>query len=427
MLESQKPCREAQSTEREQGLALHLHCHESLRGAVFHREDIRKVHQRLTFSVQKWGHKNFRDFQDEKTGMEPWCLPASIAPLTVADVDPMLVEEIIVRNLPQSEEHDNSLLNEKEVEYHTKKLSQDDNQSWRSLMLMAPHLHSGSPDTSDAKAKKPRVNRNLSRSEIGIHSPLVWVQSTDTYASFDYFPLQSNESDDCEMIAGWNNCVVPDNLRYKCPETGRGLDNSMILTMSHRVAIDNAYATLESFRNYNIFHYMLNICSLSWSLINLSIVGSLDTLQDHQRQAFKETKDDINVNMSLREVFEEGLEQEGHILNALALPCTTAYDSDPLQFVLSSHCRAFEHTSDMPEDIFEATYPVSATSFWLVATKGAISYMHCDCHGVGTVVEVVCGRKLWYIFQRCGSSPEDSMIDEYMGDWAPGFIPSPDE
>ncbi|KAK0473926.1 hypothetical protein IW261DRAFT_1569286 [Armillaria novae-zelandiae] len=81
----------------------------------------------------------------------------------------------------------------------------------------------------------------------------------------------------------------------------------------------------------------------------------------------------------------------------------------------------------MPADIFDTTYPVSATSFWLVATKGAISYMHCDCHGVGTVVEVLCGRKLWYIFRRHGSSANDSMIEEYMGDWAPGFIPSPDE
>ncbi|KAK0493735.1 hypothetical protein EDD18DRAFT_1356186 [Armillaria luteobubalina] len=43
------------------------------------------------------------------------------------------------------------------------------------------------------------------------------------------------------------------------------------------------------------------------------------------------------------------------------------------------------------------------------------------------VVEVLCGRKLWYIFQCHGSSADDSMIEEYMGDWAPGFIPSPDE
>ncbi|KAK0477751.1 hypothetical protein EDD18DRAFT_1365268 [Armillaria luteobubalina] len=86
--------------------------------------------------------------------------------------------------------------------------------------------------------------------------------------------------------------------------------------------------------------------------------------------------------MSLRELFEEGLEQEGHVLNALALPSMTLYDSNTLQFILSSHHQAFEHTSNMLADIFDTTYPVSATSFWLVATKGTISYMHCDCHGV---------------------------------------------
>ncbi|KAK0470698.1 hypothetical protein IW261DRAFT_1572984 [Armillaria novae-zelandiae] len=171
--------------------------------------------------------------------------------------------------------------------------------------------------------------------------------------------------------------------------------------MAHSVAMDNPSATLETFRNYNIYHYMWARHPLSWSLPNLSLVGNVDSLrevQDHQRRASKETKDNINVNMSLRELFEEGLEQEGRVLNALALPY-----------------------------ICDTTYPVSATSFWLVATKGTISYMHCDCHGVGTVVEVLCGRKLWYIFRRRGSSADDSMIEEYMGDWAPGFIPSPDE
>ncbi|KAK0466586.1 hypothetical protein IW261DRAFT_1426787 [Armillaria novae-zelandiae] len=90
--------------------------------------------------VQRWGHENFCDFLDEKTGKEPWRLPAATASLTMEDIDPMSVEEIIVGNLPQSQEHDNSLFNAKEVEYHTKKLTQDDNQSWQTLMLMAPHL-----------------------------------------------------------------------------------------------------------------------------------------------------------------------------------------------------------------------------------------------------------------------------------------------
>ncbi len=47
--------------------------------------------------------------------------------------------------------------------------------------------------------------------------------------------------------------------------------------------------------------------------------------------------------------------------------------------------------------------------------------------GVGTVVEVLCGRKLWYVFQhrRTVGNRQDSYIDEYMGDWAPGFYPGP--
>ncbi|KAK0474126.1 hypothetical protein IW261DRAFT_1569190 [Armillaria novae-zelandiae] len=208
--------------------------------------------------------------------------------------------------------------------------------------------------------------------------------------------------------------------------------------MAHSVAMDNPSTTVGNLPELQ--YIPLHAGPSSFELVTTKLISSRKLLTvferfkilfnhtpDHQRRASKETKDNINVNMSLRELFEEGLEQEGRVLNALALPCTTSYDSDPLQFILSSHCRAFEHTSDMPADIFDTTYPVSTTSFWLVATKGTISYMHCDCHGVGTVVEVLCGRKLWYIFQHRGSSADDSMIEEYMGDWAPGFIPSPDE
>ncbi len=62
----------------------------------------------------------------------------------------------------------------------------------------------------------------------------------------------------------------------------------------------------------------------------------------------------------------------------------------------------------------------------MVATKGTISYIHSDCLGVGTVVEVLCGWKLWYVFQRRRMvGRQNSYIDEYMGDWAPGFIPDP--
>ncbi|KAK0474615.1 hypothetical protein IW261DRAFT_1422904 [Armillaria novae-zelandiae] len=318
--------------------------------------------------VQRWGHENFCDFLDEKTGKEPWRLPAATAPLTMEDVDPMSVEEIIVGNLPQSQEHDNSLLNAKEVEYHTKKLTQDDNQSWNAVPVSAlsrKHRRSRSPEASDTKAKKTKVDHNLSRSEIGICSPLVWVQSTDTHASFDYFPLQSNEVDDREMITAWNDCVMLDNPRYRLPEMGKGMDNSMITTMAHSVAMDNPSMTLETFQNYNIYHYMRAHHPLSRSLPNLSLVGNVDSLrevQDHQRQASKEMKDNINVNMSLRELFEEGLEQEGHVLNALALPL--------------SYQATVEHLNTHPicRQIYliqRIQYPQQASGWWLPRAPSA--------------------------------------------------------
>ncbi|KAK0441500.1 uncharacterized protein EV420DRAFT_1485658 [Desarmillaria tabescens] len=55
----------------------------------------------------------------------------------------------------------------------------------------------------------------------------------------------------------------------------------------------------------------------------------------------------LHVSVSLREMYEEGLLEDGRILNALSLPCSTSY---------SGH-------------LYSPEYPVSVTSFWLVARK----------------------------------------------------------
>ncbi|KAK0456740.1 hypothetical protein EV421DRAFT_89832 [Armillaria borealis] len=208
-----------------------------------------------------------------------------------------------------------------------------------------------------------------------------------------------------------------------------GAEESMIATLSLRHAAKDPSGTLETFRSYNILLYATQTPSLTWSLQDLSQVGNIDQLrdvQDHQRRGSEDTMDDIHVQASLRDLYQEGLEENGRVLNALSLPCST-----PTTHPLQPHIRAFQQTSNLPDDIFKAQYPITATSFWLVATKGAISYLHPDCHGVGTVVEVLCGRKLWYVFQRrypkARGTRHDSRIDEYMRDWAPGFIPDADQ
>ncbi len=40
--------------------------------------------------------------------------------------------------------------------------------------------------------------------------------------------------------------------------------------------------------------------------------------------------DDINVQASLRDLYQEGLEENGRVLNALSLPCST-HTTHPLQ------------------------------------------------------------------------------------------------
>lgn len=43
----------------------------------------------------------------------------------------------------------------------------------------------------------------------------------------------------------------------------------------------------------------------------------------------------------------------------------------------------------------EASLPVSDFSFRIAATSGATSYPHVDYGGLGTVMEMLCGQKIW--------------------------------
>ncbi len=87
---------------------------------------------------------------------------------------------------------------------------------------------------------------------------------------------------------------------------------------------------------------------------------------------------------------------------------------------------AFNQTREMPEDIFERHYPKHATTFALASTAATFSYIHADGMGVGTVVQVLTGKKLWFMFRRCGATVPNGYIGEFFDDWQPGFIPDCD-
>ncbi|KAK0217452.1 hypothetical protein EDD85DRAFT_961858 [Armillaria nabsnona] len=296
---------------------------------------------------------------------------------------------------------------------------------------------------ADRMSKKAKVDRGLSHSPNPITSLLVWDLEKKEYWTFDYYPLISNETDDWYLLNGWNACIATDasgDPLYQLRATGKGTKESMIVILKQSIALRYPGATLKTFHHNNILLSDTKTLPLMWSLDSLTEIGNIDLVREVQAGS-EQMKEQIYVNISLCEMYEEGLLEEGRILNALSLPCNTSHSGHPLQLqvrlypmsaqkptvfrIISSHIQAFEQTSDLPTDIYTSGYPVLATSFWLVATKGAISYIHSDCFGVGTVVEVLCRQKLWCMFQRCRTvgNRQDSYINEYMGDWASGFIP----
>ncbi|PBK82636.1 hypothetical protein ARMGADRAFT_1090086 [Armillaria gallica] len=70
-------------------------------------------------------------------------------------------------------------------------------------------------------------------------------------------------------------------------------------------------------------------------------------------------------------------------------------------------------------------FPKQVTTWSLVSTHGPITYIHSDSQGVGTAIRVLTGQKLWYIFRRMYTKPNDSKTDKYLQEWEPGFIPDP--
>ncbi|PBK79255.1 hypothetical protein ARMGADRAFT_1040947, partial [Armillaria gallica] len=354
-------------------------------------------------------------------------------PLTVRDIDQISVRRILISEVPpicaESSKTEFPLSQEQKIT-HERKLSQDVDASWRQLMLMAPFLrmmevqdnlpsisgkkrqHSNAiAMAADRTSKKVKVDRGLSRSPNPITSPLVWDLAKKEYRTFNYYPLISNETDDQYLLDGWNACIATDasgDPLYWLKATGKGTEESMIVILKQSIALRYPGATLGTFRRNNILLSDTKTLPLMWSLDSLTEIGNIDLVRETINGAA------LSIQGS------KFMSTYPYVKCMKKWPPPTI---KPTVFrIISSHIRAFEQTSDLPTDIYTSGYPVLTTSFWLVATKGAISYIHSNCFGVGTVVEVLCGRKLWTVGNR-----QDSYIDEYMGDWAPGFIPDPED
>ncbi|PBK86239.1 hypothetical protein ARMGADRAFT_1035693 [Armillaria gallica] len=111
-------------------------------------------------------------------------------------------------------------------------------------------------------------------------------------------------------------------------------------------------------------------------------------------------------------MYARGIEEDHWVVNYISLSSSGPSTSHPLELILSSHLCAFDKTSDVN--------PHSATTFWFIATKGVATNVAMDNLGVGSSIEVVCGCKMWYLFQCCDA--EDNNV---ISDWEPGFVLNP--
>jgi hypothetical protein len=117
-------------------------------------------------------------------------------------------------------------------------------------------------------------------------------------------------------------------------------------------------------------------------------------------------KKDYGVQLctgTLEDLLKSAGKKDGAIINALSFPlplreiCKSAYRSD---------VEAWHITEGLPYCDQEARYPTSDVKWGLAATAGARHWIHIDCDGLATEIDVVTGSKVWYLF-----TPEEGMTD----------------
>jgi len=135
-------------------------------------------------------------------------------------------------------------------------------------------------------------------------------------------------------------------------------------------------------------------------LLGIPADQSIPIDEDHSVQLCTGTLDHV-----LASARDEG----GAILNALSFPLPLSAIN---QTAYSSDVEAWRVTEGMPycgdED---APYPTADMRWGLAATAGARSWIHIDCDGLSTVVDPLCGGRLWLLY-----SPHDEYEDNIFGD-----------
>jgi len=111
---------------------------------------------------------------------------------------------------------------------------------------------------------------------------------------------------------------------------------------------------------------------------------------------------------TLEHILASARKKDGAILNALSFPLSL---SEIRKSAFSSDVEAWRVTEGLPYCEHDTRYPTSDMRWGLAATAFARHWIHIDCDGLCTVIDPLCGSKLWFIF-----SPHEDDSSSTFGD-----------
>jgi hypothetical protein len=110
-------------------------------------------------------------------------------------------------------------------------------------------------------------------------------------------------------------------------------------------------------------------------------------------------------------------------LNAISLPANHRNLHYPCQFgSLASHEIAQSRLPSEYETFFEVPNLQPHMEWSLIGTKGAVSPIHVDSDGLGTVVAILEGSKYWIVMTQFGEEDGLCSVDSLGPSWNPYLI-----
>ena len=134
--------------------------------------------------------------------------------------------------------------------------------------------------------------------------------------------------------------------------------------------------------------------------------------------------DDMSAQLrvgTLEDILGMAQDPNGAIVNGLSFPLPlSAIKRDKV----SSEIEAWRLTEGLRFCRNSALYPTPAMRWGLAGTAGARHWVHVDCNGLATIIELLCGAKWWILFRPLmpGEPDPTAHVDLFLDDFDPSVV-----